>query len=59
MTAALKARRQQTEHDEPVTVIGQDVRACRAHEVPDDLADAIENARMDPCFDYLNALIAK
>ncbi len=58
MTAALKARRQ-NEHDEPVTVIGRDVHSCHAHEVPDDLAVAIENARMDPCFDYLNALIAK
>jgi hypothetical protein len=39
MTAVLKTRRQ-TEHDERVEVIAQDVRACHAHELPDDLADA-------------------
>jgi hypothetical protein len=55
---ALKARKQ-TEHDDRVEVTARDVRACRAHELPDDLADAIENARMEPRFDYLNALIAK
>ena len=45
--------------DEPIIITGQDVQAYRAHELPDDLADAIENAHMDPYFDYLNALITK
>jgi hypothetical protein len=58
MTAALKARKQ-TAYDDRVEVIARDVRACRAHELPDDLAEAVKNARMDPCFDDLNALIAK
>lgn len=58
MTAALEARKQ-TEHDDRVEVIARDVQACRAHELPDDLANAIENARMNPCFDHLNALTAE
>jgi hypothetical protein len=58
MTAALEAFKQ-LKHDEPVEVIARDVQVYRAHELPDDLADAIENARMEPCFDQLNTLVAK
>jgi hypothetical protein len=59
MTAALKAPKRTTEHDKPRVVVAHDARACRAHELPDHLARAIEAARMDPCFDHLNTLIAK
>ncbi len=59
MTAAALKTRAQSEHHDAIEVIGRDVRAYRAHEVPEDLAVAIENARMDPCFDYLNARIGK
>jgi hypothetical protein len=37
----------------------QDRIACRAQELPSDLADSVENARMDPQFNYLNALLPK
>jgi hypothetical protein len=57
MTAA--RARKQNEHDDRVRVIARDVQACRAHELPDDIAEHFENARIDPKFDYSNSSIAK
>jgi hypothetical protein len=37
----------------------QDRIACRAHELPAALATSVENARMDPQFNFLNALLSK
>jgi hypothetical protein len=59
MTVAVRARRETEQHEQPDRTGGRDRRACRASELPDDLAKDIENARMDPEFDYLNALLAK
>jgi hypothetical protein len=58
MMAALKSHKH-SDRREPTEVPAQDRKACYAHDLPDDLADAVENARMDSKFNYLNTLLAK
>ena len=55
--AGMTARKEQRK---PIEVIGTDVKAYRTSvdELPAGLVEAISKARMDPKWDYLNALLA-